>query len=187
MSISPHSDGIAANSRQALIDTIEAYIAREQLSSCAFGAAALGDATFVGRLGRGAPAVFTDQPTGGGAMQIGSAQCSNSESRAGPKRPVGLTAAHFFGPPPHPIPGRTTWPTETRPWAARAISGVSIGAPPSVVPGAFGRCGERRPQPERSFCEPCAEKHRISDRISDAKRRAAGRKSRRDIYEAPIS
>ena len=32
---------------------IEAYVAREQLSRCAFGAAALGDASFLGRLGRG--------------------------------------------------------------------------------------------------------------------------------------
>ena len=53
MSISPNSDSIAPSSRQALIDTIEAYIAREQLSCCAFGAAALGDASFLGRLGRG--------------------------------------------------------------------------------------------------------------------------------------
>ena len=53
MSISPHNDGIAPSSRQALIDNIKAYIAREQLSCCAFGVAALGDATFLGRLGRG--------------------------------------------------------------------------------------------------------------------------------------
>ena len=53
MSISPHNDGIAPGSRQALIDNIEAFIAREQLSRCAFGAAALGDASFLGRLGRG--------------------------------------------------------------------------------------------------------------------------------------
>ena len=53
MSISPHNDGIAPSSLQALIDTIEAYIAREQLSRCAFGAAALGDASFLGRLVRG--------------------------------------------------------------------------------------------------------------------------------------
>ena len=53
MSISPHNDGIAPGSRQALIDNIEAYIARQQLSCCAFGVAALGDATFLGRLGRG--------------------------------------------------------------------------------------------------------------------------------------
>ena len=53
MSISPHNDGIAPSSRQALIDNIKAYIAREQLSRRAFGAAALGDASFLGRLGRG--------------------------------------------------------------------------------------------------------------------------------------
>ena len=53
MSISPHNDGIAPSSRQALIDNIKTYIAREQLSRRAFGAAALGDASFLGRLGRG--------------------------------------------------------------------------------------------------------------------------------------
>ena len=53
MSISPNNHSIAPSSRQALVDTIEAYIAREQLSCCAFGAAALGDASFLGRLGRG--------------------------------------------------------------------------------------------------------------------------------------
>ena len=53
MSISPNNHSISPSSRQALIDTIEAYIAREQLSCCAFGAAALGDASFLGRLGRG--------------------------------------------------------------------------------------------------------------------------------------
>ena len=53
MSISPLKDGIAPSSRQALIDNIKAYLAREQLSRRAFGAAALGDASFLGRLGRG--------------------------------------------------------------------------------------------------------------------------------------
>ena len=53
MSISLHNDGIAPSSRQALIDNIKAYLAREQLSRRAFGAAALGDASFLGRLGRG--------------------------------------------------------------------------------------------------------------------------------------
>ena len=53
MSISPNNHSISPSSRQALIDTIKAYIAREQLSCCAFGAAALGDASFLGRLGRG--------------------------------------------------------------------------------------------------------------------------------------
>ena len=53
MSIAPNNHSISPSSRQALIDTIEAYIAREQLSCCAFGAAALGDASFLGRLGRG--------------------------------------------------------------------------------------------------------------------------------------
>ncbi len=53
MSISLHNDGIAPSSRQALIDNIKTYIARERLSRRAFGAAALGDASFLGRLGRG--------------------------------------------------------------------------------------------------------------------------------------
>ena len=38
---------------RSLRTLIEAYVAREQLSRCAFGAAALGDAFFLGRLGRG--------------------------------------------------------------------------------------------------------------------------------------
>ena len=41
------------NSLRALVDTIEAHIAREQLSRTGFGVAALGDASFLGRLGRG--------------------------------------------------------------------------------------------------------------------------------------
>ena len=53
MSISLHNNGITPGSRQALIDNIKTYIAREQLSRRAFGAAALGDASFLGRLGRG--------------------------------------------------------------------------------------------------------------------------------------
>ena len=36
-------------SLQAFVDTIEAHIARNQLSRCAFGRAALGDASFLGR------------------------------------------------------------------------------------------------------------------------------------------
>ncbi len=38
--------------------------------------------------------------------------------------------------------------------------------------GLCPRCGKRPPQPGRSLCEPCAEKHRIAGRVSDAKRRA---------------
>ena len=53
MSISPRNEGIAPSSRRALIDNIKAYIAREQLSRCAFGVAALGDASLLGRPGRG--------------------------------------------------------------------------------------------------------------------------------------
>ncbi|MCY4404828.1 MAG: helix-turn-helix domain-containing protein [Rhodospirillaceae bacterium] len=40
-------------SLQALSDAIEAHIARKKLSRCAFGAAAHGDTSFPGRLGRG--------------------------------------------------------------------------------------------------------------------------------------
>ena len=50
--------------------------------------------------------------------------------------------------------------------------------------GLCPRCGKRPPVPERSLCEPCAEKHRISGRISDAKRCARGRKRRRDPEKA---
>ena len=39
--------------------------------------------------------------------------------------------------------------------------------------GLCPRCGKRPPVPERSLCEPCAEKHRIPGRVSDAKRRGA--------------
>ena len=41
------------SSLRALIDAIEAHIAREQLSRSGFGKAALNDASFLGRLGRG--------------------------------------------------------------------------------------------------------------------------------------
>ena len=50
--------------------------------------------------------------------------------------------------------------------------------------GLCPRCGKRPPQPGRSLCEPCAEKHRISGRVSDAKRRARGRKRRRNTEKA---
>ena len=46
--------------------------------------------------------------------------------------------------------------------------------------GLCPRCGTRPPEPERSTCEPCAEKRRIAGRASDAKRRARGRKRRRN-------
>ena len=41
------------NSRQALIDAIEAHIAREQLTRTGFGRAAVDDGSFLGRLDRG--------------------------------------------------------------------------------------------------------------------------------------
>ena len=50
--------------------------------------------------------------------------------------------------------------------------------------GLCPRCGKRPPEPGRSLCEPCSEKHRISSRVSDAKRRARGRKRRRDPEKA---
>ena len=50
--------------------------------------------------------------------------------------------------------------------------------------GLCPRCGKRPPEPERSVCEPCAEKHRVSGRVSDAKRRARGRKRRRNPEKA---
>ena len=51
MSTSLRTDRIT--SHQPLNDSIEAHIAREQLSHCALGSAAPGDASFPGRLGRG--------------------------------------------------------------------------------------------------------------------------------------
>ena len=50
--------------------------------------------------------------------------------------------------------------------------------------GLCPRCGERPPAPERSLCEPCAEKQRLAGRARDAKRRAAGRKRYRDLEKA---
>ncbi len=52
MSTPLHIDRIAPGSRQALLDSIEAHIAREHLSHCALGSAAPGDASCPGRLGR---------------------------------------------------------------------------------------------------------------------------------------
>ena len=52
MSTSRQNHRTAPSSLQALIDTIEACIARERLSRCAIGTAALGDAAYLGRLGR---------------------------------------------------------------------------------------------------------------------------------------
>ena len=46
--------------------------------------------------------------------------------------------------------------------------------------GLCPRCGQRPPEPERSLCEPCAEKRRIAGRTWDAKHRKAGRKRRRN-------
>ena len=53
MRAASNHDRTTPGSLRALVDTIEAYIAREQLSRTAFGTAALGDASFLGRLGRG--------------------------------------------------------------------------------------------------------------------------------------
>ena len=53
MSTAQQSHHTTPSSLRALIDAIEAHIAREQLSRCGFGKAALNDASFLGRLGRG--------------------------------------------------------------------------------------------------------------------------------------
>lgn len=47
------TNGVAPDSRQALIDAIEAYLARTGVTRTGFGRAALGDACFLGRLARG--------------------------------------------------------------------------------------------------------------------------------------
>ena len=52
MSTSRQDYRTAPGRLQALIDAIEACIARERLSRCAIGTAALGDASHLGRLGR---------------------------------------------------------------------------------------------------------------------------------------
>ena len=52
MSTSIHIDRITPGSRQALIDSTEAHIARGHLSHCAPGSASPGDASFPGHFGR---------------------------------------------------------------------------------------------------------------------------------------
>ena len=53
MSTALQNHRTTTSSLRALVGSIEAYIAREQLSRRGFGKAALGDASFLGRLGRG--------------------------------------------------------------------------------------------------------------------------------------
>ena len=53
MSTAQQNHRTTTSSLRALTQAIEAYIAREQLTRCGFGTAALGDASFPGRLGRG--------------------------------------------------------------------------------------------------------------------------------------
>ena len=53
MSTSLHIDRINPGSRRALLDSIEALVAREHLSRSALGSAVPGDASCPGRLGRG--------------------------------------------------------------------------------------------------------------------------------------
>ena len=53
MSTAQHNHRTTTRSLRTLIDAIEAHIAREQLSRSGFGKAALNDASFPGRLGRG--------------------------------------------------------------------------------------------------------------------------------------
>ena len=47
--------------------------------------------------------------------------------------------------------------------------------------GLCPRCGDRPPGSGWSLCEPCSEKRRASERARDARRRAAGKKRRRNI------
>ena len=49
--------------------------------------------------------------------------------------------------------------------------------------GLCPKCGKRRPEPDRSICEPCAVRSRAVDRVRDARLRAAG-KPRRDPVRA---
>lgn len=53
MSTAQQNHRTTTSSLRALTEAIEAYVAREQLSRCGFGKAALNDASFLGRLGRG--------------------------------------------------------------------------------------------------------------------------------------
>ena len=53
MSTAQQNHRTTTSSLRALTEAIQAHIAREQLSRCGFGTAALGDASFPGRLGRG--------------------------------------------------------------------------------------------------------------------------------------
>ena len=55
-----------------------------------------------------------------------------------------------------------------------------------VVQGLCPRCGDGPPAPERSVCDPCAEKRNRASRTRDAKLRAAG-KPRRDPDRARVS
>ena len=52
--------------------------------------------------------------------------------------------------------------------------------------GLCPRCGKVPPEPGRSRCDPCAEKHRIAGRARDARLRAAGIQ-RRDPIRAKAS
>ena len=44
--------------------------------------------------------------------------------------------------------------------------------------GLCPKCGKRPPEPERSICEPCAERARAAGRARDARLRAAGQPRR---------
>lgn len=52
--------------------------------------------------------------------------------------------------------------------------------------GLCPRCGERRPAPDLSLCEPCSEKRRVAGRARDARLQAAG-KPRRNPEKARAS
>ena len=66
-----------------------------------------------------------------------------------------------------------------------------------VVQGLCPNCGKGPPEPERRLCAPCAGKRRQSERVRDAKRRAAGKlrhrnseteraRERRRTFQLPI-
>ena len=55
-----------------------------------------------------------------------------------------------------------------------------------VAQGLCPRCGDRAPAPERSVCDPCAEKRNKASRARDARLRAEG-KPRRDPVKAHVS
>ena len=70
MSTPLHIDRITPGSRQAPIDSIEAFVAREHLSHCALGSAVPGVASIPGRLGRGSDVRLGTADTVPAAMDL---------------------------------------------------------------------------------------------------------------------